>query len=259
MIMNFKGKTVMVTGSVRNTGLGIIREFAAAGAKAIINGRKAADTARAAKEIRDEFNVEVIEAVIDLSIPNQVDDFFDLLEAEDVKLDILVNNAVIQAVGYSFIDTPYELLEQTFKTNTLGLFHCSQRAAKIMRNFGGGTIVNVGSNTAQRAIKGRTAYIASKGAVDALTRAMAIDLAPYNIRVNTVAAGYIHSDRWPELPASTVERRHNNIPLGCECTAEDIAHAVMFMASDGCAKTTGTCLTVDGGTSTQLLPTDCDL
>ncbi len=248
----------MVTGSVRNTGLGIAREFAAAGANLIINGRKEADTVRVAKEIRDEFNVEVIEATFDISRPEQVNAFFDSLESENVKLDVLVNNAVIQAVGYSFIDTPYELLEQTLKTNTMGLFHCSQRAARIMKKYGGGAIVNVGSNTAERAIKGRTAYIASKGAVNALSRAMAVDLSPYNIRVNTVVAGYIHSDRWSELTAATVKRRRKNIPLGKECLAADIARAVMFMASDACSKVTGSSVTIDGGTSIQLTPEDCD-
>ena len=257
--MDFTGKTVMVTGSVRNTGLGIIKEFAAAGARVIVNGRKEADTKRVAQEIRNEYGVEVIEATMDIAIPDQVNQFFDSLEAKGVKLDVLVNNAILHACGYSFIDTPYDVLESTFKVNSLGLFHCSQRAAKIMKDNGGGAIVNVGSNTVERPIKERTAYIASKGAVDALTRAMAIDLAEFNIRVNTVAAGYIYSDRWPELPESTVERRHKNIPIGIEAKAEDIAKSVMFLASDISCKTTGARLTVDGGVSTQLTPPDCDM
>ena len=257
--MDFTNKTVMITGAVRNTGLGIAKEFAKAGANIILNGRRKEAVKNIAEELKKEFGIEVIEAVMDISVPEQVDAFFDSLEAKNIKIDVLVNNAVIQAVGYSFIDTPRELLENTFKINTLGLFHCSQRVAKIMKKNGGGAIVNVGSNTATRPIKNRTAYIASKGAVDALTRAMAIDLAEFNIRVNTVAAGYIYSDRWPVLPESTVERRHANIPLGHECTASDIARSVMFLASDDSKRTTGTRLMVDGGTSTQLIPNDCDV
>ena len=256
--MDFSGKTVMITGSVRNTGLGIAREFAKAGARLIVNGRKEADVKRVAAELQADFGAEVIEAAVDIAVPEEVNRFFDALEADGIALDVLVNNAVIQAVGYSFIDTPYDLLEDTFRINTLGLFHCSQRAAKIMKNNGGGAIVNVGSNTAERPIKGRTAYVASKGAVDSLTKAMAIDLAEFNIRVNTVAAGYIYSDRWPVLPESTVQRRRANIPLGQECNAVDIARSVMFLASDDSARTTGTRLTVDGGTSVQLIPLDCD-
>lgn len=249
----------MITGAVRNTGLGIAEEFAKAGASIILNGRREDAVKNVAEELRNKYGVKVIEAVMDIAVPEQVDAFFDSVENKGIKIDVLVNNAVIQAVGYSFIDTPRELLEDTFKINTLGLFHCSQRVAKIMKANGGGAIVNVGSNTASRPIKNRTAYIASKGAVDALTRAMAIDLAEFNIRVNTVAAGYIYSDRWPVLPGSTVERRHANIPLGHECTASDIAKSVMFLASEDSRRTTGTRLMVDGGTSTQLIPNDCDV
>lgn len=256
--MDFTNKTVMITGSVRNTGLGIAQEFAAAGARIIINGRKASDTKRVAEQISNEYGVEVIEATLDIAQPEQIDKFFNLLEAQGIKLDVLINNAVLQAQGYSFIDTPHSMLTETFNVNVFGLFKCSQRAAKMMKAQGGGAIINIGSNTAIRPIKERTAYIASKGAIDALTRAMAIDLAEFNIRVNTVAAGYIYSDRWPELTEDTVKRRHDNIPLGHECTATDIAKSVMFLASDDSAKTTGTCLTVDGGTSTQLIPADCD-
>ena len=257
--MNFKNKTVMITGSVRNTGRGIAEAFAAAGAKIIINGRNADDTKRVAAELRTQYNVEVIEATMDIAIPEQVDKVFDRLETQGIKLDVLVNNAVIQAQGYAFADTPYAMLNDTFKVNVFGLFHCSQRATKMMQGQGGGSIINIGSNTATRPVKGRTAYVASRGAVDALTRAMAVDLAEFNIRVNTVAAGYIYSDRWPVLPESTVTRRRDNIPLGHECTADDIAKAVMFIASDDSPRTTGSCLTIDGGCSTQLLPADCDV
>lgn len=257
--MNFKNKTIMITGSVRNTGRGIAEAFAAAGARVIINGRKDADTQRVAAEIRTKYKVEVIEATMDIAVPEQVDKLFDQLETQSIKLDVLVNNAVIQAQGYAFADTPYAMLNDTFKVNVFGLFHCSQRAARMMKRQSGGSIINIGSNTATRPVKDRTAYVASKGAVDALTRAMAIDLAEFNIRVNTVAAGYIYSDRWPVLPESTVKRRRDNIPLGHECTADDIAKAVMFIAADDSPRTTGSCLTIDGGCSTQLLPTDCDV
>ncbi len=258
--MNFKDKTVMITGSVRNTGRGIAEAFAAAGARVIINGRKATDTQRVADELRAQYGVEVIEATMDIAVPTQVDNFFDELVERKILLDVLVNNAVIQAQGYSFTATPYDMLQDTFKVNVFGMFHCSQRAALIMQRQAGGAIINIGSNTAKRPIKERAAYVASKGAVDALTRAMAVDLAAYNIRVNTVEAGYIHSDRWSVLSKNTVTQRRNNIPLGHECSATDIARAVMFLASvDYSPRTTGSCLTVDGGCSTQLFPADCDV
>ena len=256
--MNYKNKTVMITGAVRNTGLEIAKAFAAAGARIIINGRKQEDTERISTMLKEEYSVETIEATMDISKPTEVNSFFDMLETRQINLDVLVNNAVIQATGYSFIETPYELLKNTFDVNTLGLFLCSQRAAAIMSNQDGGSIINIGSNTAVRPIKNRCAYIASKGAVDALTRAMAIDLAEHKIRVNSVIAGYIHSSRWEELDTETIDRRRRNVPTGTESYGKDIANAVMFLASEFAGNITGTSLTVDGGCSTQLIPADCD-
>ncbi len=257
--MDFKGKTVMITGAVRNTGLVIAHEFAAAGARVIVNGRKADDVERVSAELKEKYGCVTIDAVLDIADDKAVDEYFDKLESEGVVVDVLINNAVVQVQGYNFIDTPYDELLAGFKINSIGLYHVSQRVAKIMRANGGGSIVNIGSNTAIRPVKNRTAYVASKGAVDALTRAMAIDLAEFNIRVNTVVAGYIHSDRWLTLPQGSIDRRHKNIPLGKECAPEDIARGAMFIASDLSPRTTGSSLVIDGGCSTQLIPNDCDV
>ena len=161
-------------------------------------------------------------------------------------------------IRYSLTETPRELLEDVFKVNVFGTFACAQGAARIMLETGSGAIVNIGSNSAERAIKDRSAYIASKGATDALTRAMVVDLGRQGIRVNTVVAGYINSDRWDVLPDETVQRRRKNVPLGQEARGSDIADAVLFLASDAACKITGTRLVVDGGISTQLVPVDCD-
>jgi len=257
--MNFSKKTVMITGAVRNTGLAIAKEFAAAGANIILNGRKDSDVKRVADALRKDYGVEVLEACADIAVEKEVDRVFDSLEKQNIKLDVLVNNAVVQAVGYSFVDTPLDVLENAFKINVFGLFHCAQRAAKMMIAQGGGSIVNIGSNTAIRPVKKRTAYVATKGAAASLTRAMAIDLAEYNIRVNMVIAGYINSDRWPKLAKEDIERRHKNIPLGHECMGKDIARGVLFMASDESPRTTGSSILIDGGCTTQLVPTDCDV
>ena len=127
----------------------------------------------------------------------------------------------------------------------------------MMLPAGRGAIVNLGSNVAQRAIRQRTAYAASKGAVEALTRAMAVELAPAGIRVNSVTAGYIHSDRWAGLTGEA-ERRRANIPLGREAAGGEIAGAVLFLASEAASHIAGACLTVDGGVTAQLVPSDCD-
>ena len=256
--MRFKGKVVLVTGAVRNTGLAIAEAFAEEGAKIALNGRKGEDVERVAAMLREKFGATVFEATADVADPEQVDAMFAKIKSEFGRLDILVNNAILQGVGHSFTDTPLELLNDVFAVNVFGAFHCAREAAKMMVEQGFGSIVNVGSNTSEQAIGDRTAYIASKGAIDALTRAMAVDLGPKGVRVNNVAAGYIHTDRWESLTKEK-ERRRANIPLGAEASGREIADAILFMASDAASKITGTRLLVDGGVSSQLVPADCDM
>ena len=122
-----------------------------------------------------------------------------------------------------------------------------------------GVIVNLGSNVSMRAIRKRCAYVASKGGIDALTRAMAIDLGPKGIRVNIVAPGYIFTDRWEKISEGTRTRRRLNCPIGMEATADDIAQAVAFMASDASRNICGERLVVDAGCSAQHMPIDVDV
>lgn len=256
--MRFKEKIVLVTGAVRNTGLAIAESFAGEGAILALNGRNAEDVAREAERIRKKYDITVLEATADISIPEQVDAMFANIKSELGGLDVLVNNAIIQGVGYSLVDTPRETLKEVFRVNVFGTYHCSQRAARIMLERGSGAIVNIGSNTAGRAIKNRTAYVASKGAIDSLTKAMALELGPAGIRVNCVVAGYINTDRWDAL-TTEADRRRANIPLGHEAKGMDIADSVLFMASNEAAKINGAQLIVDGGISSQLVPADCDV
>jgi NAD(P)-dependent dehydrogenase (short-subunit alcohol dehydrogenase family) len=252
----FEDKAVLVTGAVRNTGRAIAEAFAAEGATLILNSRNGDDVQRVAGEIRDAYETPVIEAPADVSDQEAVSAMFDAIRTQVASLDILVNNAILQGCGYGFRDTPGELLTSVFAVNVFGSFYCAQQAARMMEARGG-AIVNVGSNVAFRAIRKRSAYVASKGAIDALTRALAVELGPDGIRVNSVAAGYIRTDRWEGL-TDVAKRRRANVPLGCESTGEQIAEAVMFLASDAASSTTGACLTVDGGITAQLLPLDCD-
>lgn len=256
----FKNKTVLVTGANRNTGLAIAKAFAQNGAFVALNGRDPKAVAQAADQLRRESDANVLEAPADISKPDETIAIFAEIEKRRGRLDVLINNAVIQGVGNSLLDTPLELLEEVFRINVFGLYHCSQLAARMMvENDDGGTIVNIGSNTAERAIRNRTAYVASKGAIDALTRAMAVELGPKGIRVNSVVAGYIHSDRWNDLSEEETNLRRSNIPLGHEATGADIADATLFLASKKAAKINGARLVIDGGCLAQLVPAarDC--
>lgn len=257
--MRFLGKTVLVTGASRNTGLGIAANFSQEGATVFVNGTTAEGVRRAVAELKSQGCERLIEAPCDLGNPAAVQSLFALIRERAGRLDVLVNNAVLQGIGHSFEETPLEAFEQVLRVNLVGLFHVSREAAKMMIAQGGGAIVNVGSNVSTRAIRNRSAYCASKGGVDALTLAMAVDLGPKGIRVNTVAPGYIHTERWETLSEHDTIRRRTNIPLGKEASADDVADAVLYMASDQARGVHGARLVVDGGCSAQHMPPDCDV
>lgn len=254
----FNDKVVLVTGAVRNTGLALADAFAGEGAVVALNGRDPLDVAREAQRLRERHGGRVLEVPADVSRQDEVDAMFAVLRRETGRLDVLVNNAVVQAVGHAFVDTPRDVLERAFAVNVFGVYACSQCAARMMCAERSGAIVNIGSNTAERAIRNRTAYVASKGAIEALTRAMAVELGPSGVRVNLVMAGYIRTDRWDSLPDAVRERRRANLPMGEEASGRDVADAVLFLASDAASRIVGACLAVDGGASSQLVPLDCD-
>lgn len=258
--MTFEGKRILVTGGSRNTGLVIARRFAAAGAVVAVNGSTPEGVGAAARELRAAAPGRIVEAPANLSDPAQIAAMFDVVRRACGGLDVLVNNAVVQAIGHAFVDTPLDVFEQALRVNLTGVFLCSQHAARVMIAQGtGGAIVNVGSNVSERPIRNRSAYCSSKGGVDALTRVMAVELGPHGIRVNTVAPGYIHTERWNALSEAQVARRRTNVPLGREASGDEVADAVLFMASEDARRITGARLVVDGGVSTQLVPPDAEV
>ncbi len=256
----FSDKVVLVTGAARNTGLAIARAFVREGAVVWVNGRRPEATRAAVAALNAEGAAgRARAAVADVSALESVRSLFREIADAGEGLDVLVNNAVVQGIGGPFGEVDDALLEAVFRTNVFGYFRCGQEAARLMRAAGrGGAIVNVGSNVSTRAIRNRSAYVASKGAIDALTRAMAVDLAPHGIRVNTVAPGYIRTDRWDLLDTAAAERRRGNTPLRREALGDDIAQAALFFASARSGNATGARLVVDGGCSAQHLPADAD-
>ncbi len=257
--MRFSRKVVLVTGAGKNTGLGIAAQFAAEGATVFLNDATAEGATRAVAGLRRRGLKRVHAAPADIGDAAAVEAMFRAIRRRAKRLDVLVNNAAHLGVGPDFLATELPFFESVVRVNLIGTFHVSRLAAGWMKDTGGGAIVNIGSNVSTRAIHKRAAYLASKGGIDALTLAMAVDLAPHGIRVNEVAPGYIHSDRWLTLPAEHARRRRANIPLGREAMPDDIAEAVMFLASDRAGNVTGSRLVVDGGCTAQHMPKDVDV
>ncbi|MBR0056464.1 MAG: SDR family oxidoreductase, partial [Kiritimatiellae bacterium] len=146
------------------------------------------------------------------------------------------------------------------RTNVVGGFQVTQMACNrfFMKQETRGVVVFLSSNTARRAIRNRTSYCASKGAINSLVRSLALDLGPLGIRVNCCAPGYINTERWDTLDPAVAARRRRNCPLGREASGADIAGVVAFLASGDSANMTGEIITVDAGCSCQHMPDDCD-
>ncbi len=248
-------RIALVTGAARHTGYAIAAELLRQGMRVYVNDLDE-DAVRSAVASLGE---EARPAPADLSQPKAVDAMCQRVLDDAGRIDLLVNNACHHGIGLGFLDTPMALLDEVLDVNVQAVFQLSQRAAAAMIERGGGNIVHIGSNTSHRAIRNRSAYIASKGAIDSLTRAMALELAPHHVRVNAVAPGYVRTTRWEDLPADTVERRHNNIPLRFEADGKDVARAVAFLGSDAARRITGQRIVVDGGMDIQLAPPDADI
>ena len=284
----FKDKVVLVTGGNRNTGLWLVKKFVDEGAKVFMCGSSAASTAKGIESLRVWFGTDcvvdaqndsdrtlkdakVIAQACDVGNRAQVAALMDLIEKEAGRLDILVNNAADQGIGLGGpLEMDPDAILKVMGTNVRGGFQVTQAAcrrfflsenqAKSKREGeGNGVVVFLSSNTAQRAIRNRTAYCASKGAINSMVRSLALDLAPYGIRVNACAPGYIYTERWDVLDPKIAARRRANCPLGREAKGADIANVVAFLASEDSGNMTGEIVTCDAGCSCQHMPADVDM
>ncbi|MGN0833893.1 MAG: SDR family NAD(P)-dependent oxidoreductase [Kiritimatiellia bacterium] len=265
--MRFENKVVLVTGGNRNTGLWLVKKFADEGARVFMCGSSEASTARGVEALKAMGVAGVTAQACDIGDRAQVAALMDRIEREAGTLDILVNNAADQGIGLGGpLEMDPESIIKVMQTNVKGGFQVTQAAAnrffmKRPYEVGGayrGTVVFLSSNTAMRAIRGRTAYCASKGAINSLVRALALDLAPLGIRVNCCAPGYINTERWDVLDPQVAARRRANCPLGREASGADIANVVAFLASDDSGNMAGEIVTCDAGCSCQHMPKDVD-
>ena len=256
----FDGKVVLVTGGSRNTGLDIVEKFVGEGAKVFMCGSTPESTAKgeAALAARGCGNVRC--TACNVAELEEVKRLFDLIEAEAGRLDILVNNAAHQGIGKPFVEMDPAYVMEVLGVNVRGGFQVTQQAVNrfFLKQPERGVVVFLSSNTAMRAIRNRTAYCASKGAINSMVRSLALDLGPLGIRVNACAPGYIYTERWDILPEDIKARRRLNCPLRHEASGRDIANVVAFLASSDSANMTGEIVTCDAGCSCQHMPEDVD-
>jgi NAD(P)-dependent dehydrogenase (short-subunit alcohol dehydrogenase family) len=243
-MQRFFGKVVIVTGAGHGIGQAIAERFSAEGALVAVNDLHHAR----ADEVAKSLPTEALAVQADVSSKAQVDDMFDAVVARWGTVDILVNNAGNIYADRHFLDGDEAWWDQVLAVNLKGAFLCSHRAAHIMARKGSGVIISMSSGGATKAHRGNVAYDASKGGIEAMTRAMALDLAPYGIRVNAVIPGFI---RTYDLTDEAAIERGQSVPLGRMGLPEDLAGPTVFLATDDARYITGICLAVDGGVLVQ--------
>jgi NAD(P)-dependent dehydrogenase (short-subunit alcohol dehydrogenase family) len=240
------GKVAIVTGAGRGIGRGIALELAKAGARVIVNYLRSEQMAHeVVKQIR-ELKQDALSIKADVSKINEVNHMVNETVDSFGGLDILVNNTGITIVS-SFLECTEDIWERTIDVNLKGVFLCSQAAAKIMMKRGGGKIVNISSVHGHSTIRGVAHYAASKGGVNMLTKAMALDLAPYKINVNCIAPGTIEVEKMLDEPTYDRDAWKDGAPWGRVGFPSEIGKVAVFFASDDADYITGQILYVDGG------------
>ena len=246
--MRLRGKTAVITGAAAGIGKATAALFVNEGAQVIV----ADINLDAARATCDELGAAAFPFACDVSVSAQCKALIDAAEQRFGKLDILVNNAGFGALG-SVVTTDEATLDRVLAVNVKGVFMCSKYAVPLMARHGGGVIVNTASNVATIGLKDRAAYVASKGAVAALTRSMALDHVADNIRVNCVAPGVTVSSYFDKMlrevddPEEFLKVLAARQPMGRTGKPMEIAQAILFLASDESSFATGSMLTIDGG------------
>lgn len=245
----FENQVAIVTGSAHGIGEAIARRFAAEGAAVVIADLDQAAAESTAKEVVAEGG-RAIGVACDVGRFAAVRAMVDRTVEEFGQVDILVNNAGDVTIAKHFLTTDEAWWDHFLTTNLKSQFLTCRLVAPLMAKAGKGCIINMSSGGATRSHRGMVAYDASKGGVEALTRALALELAPYGIRVNSLAPGLIVTRSEHAEPVAD-ERRAKTVPLGRGGTPADLAGPAAFLASEDAAYMTGSTLTVDGGVLVQ--------
>ena len=247
MIFSLKGKVALVTGSSRGLGKGIARELSSAGAKVVLNYFNDPDSAHATlDEIRDSGGIATLVRA-DASDPDQIKQMIEAVTDKFGPIDILVPNATPLQPQKPIEEYDAEFYQKMLDFFVLSPFHLAQAVVPSMKVAGWGRIINVTTSAYHAAFPEFSAYVAAKGGQIGWSRSLSVELAPHGITVNTVAPGWIPTERHDNDPKELKDSYFETIPAGRWGTPTDVGNAVRYFASDEASFVTGQTLCLTGG------------
>lgn len=250
---SLEGKVALITGGSRGIGAATAAAFAGAGADVVVTSRKLADLEAVAKAV-EKHGRRSMAVATHVGRMDQIRDLVEKVRTEFGRIDILVNNAGTSIASMA-IDVEEKAWDSLMNTNLKGAFFLSQAVARIMKETGGGTIINVSSVNGYSPVSPTCTYAISKAALTMVTKSLAKEWADFNIRVNAIAPGAVETrllnaiwhDRSEAEAQRIKDQLSQSIPLKRIGAPEEIANAMIFLASDASSYMTGQTIVVDGG------------
>lgn len=240
------GKVAVVTGGTRGIGRAIVETYLANGATVIFFGSRKETVEEAMSSLKEHFFDVTLEGMYpNLSNEREVEDAMAVIVKRYGKIDILVNNAGISD-SHSFYDYEETLFDRVMDLNVKAAYLCSKAVIPYMKEQGGGVILNTSSMVSQYGQPAGVAYPTSKFAINGMTKSLARELGPDQIRVNAVAPGVTNTDMVKALPEQVIDPLIKSIPLRRIGEPQDVANAFLFLASDLASYITGAVIAVDG-------------
>ena len=247
MSFSLSKKVALVTGSSRGLGYGVAKSLGNAGAKVVINYLNDRDSAEKALDSLKTDGIHAMLVRADVSDPEQIASLVEAVEEKFGSLDILVPNATPDQPQKPIEEYDAEFYRQMYDFFVMSPFHLAQAVLPGMKKRGHGRIINITSEVFHCSVPEFSAYVAAKGGQIGWSRSMANELAPYGITVNTVAPGWIPTERHEDDPQEDKDAYLQTIPLGRWGTPEDVGNAVSYFSSDEASFVTGQTICVNGG------------